>query len=312
MNTTIIIVTYNGMQWLKRCLSSIPAKYDIVVVDNNSSDETVTFIKEHFSRIILFEEKENLGFGQANNKGISHTLNNGAQRVFLLNQDAYLNDDTIDKLIAVQKERPEYGILSPIHTNAEGTRLDRKFSNYVKYDMNPDFYSDFVLHKEPQEVYEVPFVNAAGWLISRDCLMNVGGFDPIFFHYGEDRNYSQRLLFHNFKIGVVPNCFMVHDREDRPEPVIKAHTEQFYKSRELYFKTLYADVNIDNATRFNELDSLHKKISKRLSRAKILCQSTRLSKIKRFIGVIESTKLEIKKSVAKNTLKGPHYLEDNL
>lgn len=299
------------MQWLKRCLNSIPTEYDVVVVDNNSSDETRAFIKEHFPHIILFEENENLGFGQANNKGISYALNHGAEHVFLLNQDAYLSPNTIDKLISVSTTNPEYGILGPIHTNAGGTRLDRKFSNYVKYDMSPDFYSDFVLNRELQSVYEVPFVNAAGWLISKDCLMKVGGFDPIFFHYGEDRNYAQRVLFHDLKIGIVPDCFMVHDREDRPEPIIKPHTEQFYKSRELYFKTLYADVNIDNAFRYNELDNLQIKITKRLRRSKMLCQSIKISKLKRFLDVIESVKSDIKISVARNTTKGSHYLHTN-
>ena len=77
------------------------------------------------------------------------------------------------QLINVQEKNPDYGILSPVHTNASLTRLDRNFSNYVR-NRNPDFYSDHVLGNEVNhEVYEVPFVNAAGWLYQQrmfdDC-----------------------------------------------------------------------------------------------------------------------------------------------
>src|SRR5690606_34782345 len=125
------------------------------------------------------------------------------------NQDAYLGVECIETLVAVHKQNPEYGILSPIHTNANKDRLDRGFSNYLNYDSNRYFFSDFVLNNPRKDIYEVPFVNAAGWLISAKCLNTVGGFDPIFFHYGEDRNYCQRVLFHGFRIGIVPQAFMV-------------------------------------------------------------------------------------------------------
>ena len=56
---------------------------------------------------------------------------------------------------------------------------------------------------------------AAHWLISRDCLLKVGGFSPIFPHYGEDNNYAERTIFHGFKIGIVPGAIAIHDREYR-------------------------------------------------------------------------------------------------
>ena len=205
---SVIIVTYNAIPWLNKCLGSIDFdQYKVVVVDNCSKDETVTFIRNNYPSVKLFPEQENLGFGQGNNKGISYALQQGAERVFLLNQDAYLIHDCLEQLINLQKKHPDYGILSPVHTNATVTRLDRNFSIYVRFDRNPDFYSDHVLSNELDEVYEVPYVNAAGWLISKECLMTVGGFDPIFFHYGEDDNFCQRVHYHSYKIGVVPKLF---------------------------------------------------------------------------------------------------------
>ena len=181
-NVNIIVVTYNAMQWISRCLESTKS-YPVIVVDNNSSDETIVFIKEKYPNVVLFPQKENLGFGQANNIGISYAYKNAADFFFLLNQDAYLVDDCLQKLIETQKAKPNYGIISPIHLNGKANLLDKNFSNYVNYDANPSFYSDSIL-SNGQEIYEVPFVNAAAWLISRECIETVGGFDPIFFHYG--------------------------------------------------------------------------------------------------------------------------------
>ena len=253
MKVYIVIVTYNGMAWLAKCLASIPEDYTIVVVDNNSSDNSVQFIEQNYPQVQLFKEAKNLGFGQANNKGIRYALQQGADYVYLLNQDAYLDDDTIDKLISTSKDYPNYGILSPIHTNKDKTRLDQNFSNYLNYKNNSDFYSDFVLGKSIAEVYEVPFVNAAGWLIPKNTLKTVGGFDPIFFHYGEDDNYCQRVRYHKLKIGVVPNAYMVHDREERKENKFKKGSKAYFKSKEKNLKVKYANINLNEFEKYDEL-----------------------------------------------------------
>ena len=131
MNVSVVIVTYNGMTWLERCLASIPSVYNVVVVDNNSTDGTVNYIEANYPQHTLFKEANNLGFGQANNKGITYALKQGVDYVFLLNQDAFLEADTISTLIATHKQYPDYGVLSPIHLNGEGTKLDKTFSFFV-------------------------------------------------------------------------------------------------------------------------------------------------------------------------------------
>jgi GT2 family glycosyltransferase len=58
----------------------------------------------------------------------------------------------------------------------------------------------------------VPFVNAATWLVSKECFQKTGYFEPIFNHYGEDRNFCDRVHYHKFKIGIVKNASICHDR----------------------------------------------------------------------------------------------------
>jgi len=227
--------------------------YSVVVVDNDSCDDTVSFIKENYPDIALLQHNKNLGFGQANNIGMSYALKQGADYVFLLNQDAYLEKDTIEKLVEVHKKIDNFGILSPIHLNGTGTRLDRNFSNYVNYTGNRDFFSDYVLNKSIKPIYTVPFVNAAGWLIPRECLETVGGFEPIFFHYGEDDNYCQRVNYHGFKIGIVPDAKLLHDRENRDGQEISYGGSKYFQAMERQLKLKYADINKPWDPEFDDL-----------------------------------------------------------
>ena len=294
------------MPWLDKCLESIDfSRYEVVVVDNCSSDGTVAHLHKNYPAVKLFKENQNLGFGQANNKGISYALNQRAEHVFLLNQDAYLIGDALEQLVGFQKQNPEYGILSAIHTNAEETRLDRNFSNYVRFDVNPAFYSDHVLGRQLQDVYEVPFVNAAGWLLSKICLIIVGGFDPIFFHYGEDDNYCQRVSYHGFKIGVLPNIFMVHDREERPKPQIEPYSDAYFKIQDRSLKIKYGNINdFDKRRILNH----RKKIKRQLLKARIRQNQKSIKGLKEYVRHMDRIIPEIEKSVEKNKVQQPNYL----
>ena len=254
MEVFIIIATYNGMPWIQKCLDSC-ANYNVLVVDNASTDETIAYIKKTYPKIHILPQNKNLGFGQANNLGIEYALKQGAEYLFLLNQDAYLQKGCIEGLVDAHQKNLDFGILSPIHLNGTGDRLDRSFSHCLVFDHSPDFYSDFVLNKPLQTIYTTPFINAAGWLLTKRIVKAVGGFDPLFFHYGEDENYCQRALYHGFKIGVVPTAFMKHDREDRPRPDFRRGTQAFLNSWERSLKTKYGNINKNN---FNELLGLKK------------------------------------------------------
>lgn len=209
----VIIVTYKGHQWYDRCFtslreSSMPLK--TIVVDNASDDGTVEYIREHFPEIHLIESKENLGFGRANNLGMRYALDNGCDYVFLLNQDTWIENDTLQQLIKVHEKHPEYGILSPIVLNSAKDHINMMIG--LNYDNRP-LISDLYFGKF-EDVYETNYVSACSWLMPRKTLEMIGGFDPIFFHYEEDDNYIHRAYFHGLKIGISPKARMVHDHCD--------------------------------------------------------------------------------------------------
>jgi GT2 family glycosyltransferase len=302
--THIIIVSYNAMPWLDKCLESIDfSRYEVVVVDNCSSDGTVAHVHKNYSAVKLFEENQNLGFGQANNIGISYALNQGAEHVFLLNQDAYLVGDALEQLVGFQKQNPEFGILSAIHTDYEISLLDPSFSKYMSHEKNPNFYSDYVLGNDLQSVYEVPFINAAGWLISKNCLKIVGGFDPIFFHYGEDTNYCQRVLYHQLKIGVIPSVYMAHYHTHMKIKKEKLSLKKIYDNYERYIKTKYADVNIHRS-----IKEENKKIILKLIISILILKFRNVKQSINFIKIIRKVKSDVVSSKQLNRVRGPKYL----
>ena len=104
-----IIVSYNFNRndWLNKCLTSLKKSsypVNIIVVDNNSTDNSVNIIKSKYPEVILFEQKENLGFAKANNIAIRYAYDKGADFVFLLNQDAWIEKDTVAKLVEVAEK----------------------------------------------------------------------------------------------------------------------------------------------------------------------------------------------------------------
>jgi GT2 family glycosyltransferase len=303
--TFVIIVTYNGMQWIDTCLKSVvnsSVKLDIIAIDNNSTDGTIEIIENEFPDVVLLKQHNNLGFGKANNLGISYALKKGCDYVFLLNQDAYLEVDTIGRMIEVHKNNLQYGVLSPIHLNGEGNKLDKTFSHYLRYDSNNYFYHD-AIKQQLKSDYSVSFVNAAAWLLPVSTLKMIGGFDPIFFHYGEDDNYCQRALFHSLKIGVISNAFIRHDRENVLKGNPKSDTKKlkFFEIRE---KARWANINLST----NELETLIKKKFISVIKLFIKLKFSRAIYSYKEYKVLNSISKEILVSRQNNKKKAPNYL----
>ena len=184
-NVYVIIVTYKGKLWYDRCFESlrqseIPVK--TVVIDNASNDGTVEFIKNNYPEIHLIASETNLGFGQGNNKGIRYALDNGADYVFLLNQDAWIEYDTLKNLIEIQQNNTQYGVLSVMNVSKEKDKLLEGFINYLADYKNCDpLLIDDLYWGRLKDIYEIKMVLAAAWLLPRSTIETIGGFDPLFF-----------------------------------------------------------------------------------------------------------------------------------
>ena len=287
-NIFAVVVSYNGLRWYDRCLGSLrdsDIPVHTIVIDNDSSDNSRSFIEERFPEVILIKSKENVGFAKANNIGISYAIDHNADFVFLLNQDAWVEKNTLSELLKSFEENENVGIASPVHLNGSYTALDHGFVNY----MGGDFASDAYFQKL-KDYYERPFLNAAAWLINRRCIETVGGFDTLLFsHYGEDDNYCQRVLYHGFKIIVCTRCTICHDRENRKEKDPKYQTisrRTSYLSDRIKFGNINCSFNLDN-----DIKNLKWKMRKKLIMGKFSSAKAIREKISVFHRIEQSREI---------------------
>lgn len=242
----VIVVTYKGKQWYDRCFTSLREStipVQTIVVDNASNDGTVEYVKENYPEIHLIKSKENLGFGRANNLGMRYALDNGCDYVFLLNQDAWVETDTFEKMICIHQRHWEYGVLGCINVTKE---KDHMLDGFIWTISDPSNCSkslvDDMYFSRLKEVYDVKSILAAAWLMPRKTMEIIGGFDPVFFHYGEDDNYLQRVWYHGLKVGVCPKCTIVHDAQTARVPeAVELRKKSFAREREWLLE--WCDVN---------------------------------------------------------------------
>lgn len=210
----VIIVTYKGQRWYDKCFGSLREStipLHVVAVDNSPGDEDAEYIKTHFPEAHLIKTNENLGFGRANNLGMRYALDNGCDYVFLLNQDAWIEQNTLSKLIEIADRHPEYAIISPMHMNAAKNHINVLIDDgNNNYELLSDIYTN-----NNKEIYTITYVNAAAWLLPRKTLETIGGFCPLIYHYGEDDDYIHRVHYHGYKIGLVPAVIIIHDTAKR-------------------------------------------------------------------------------------------------
>ena len=254
----VIIVSYNGMPWLERCLGSVypGAKTchfapessetpcpgantgqfapDLYVWDNDSTDGSADYVAKHFPGAYLVRSAENVGFAKANNMGFQYALDHGYDYVYLLNQDAWLAPGALETLVAAAQAYPDYAVLSPLQYQDGYKEFDKQFGmRYARpsgprYDKN---HTSSVIPSEARvsQIVPVRFVMAAHWLVPVAALKAVGPFEEELFPlYGQDDDWCNRARYHGYKVGVVPEARAVHDRAQRQEPKEKVIRRNYY------------------------------------------------------------------------------------
>jgi len=252
MDVSILIVNYNTCDLLKNCLASIllhtsGVSYDIVVIDNASTDGSIKMIENHFPSVRLVKNNTNIGFGRANNIGIQSTE---SKYVFLLNSDTVLLNNAI-KFFFDFMEADEHsnvascgGALFLSH-EARGVSSghfpsvsEMFFETFFLDKIIPDFYHKrFAVESiRCSEVpYKVGYVSGADMFIRRSALMECGGFDEDFFMYFEETELSYRFALHGYSAAIVPDARIIHFC-GKSNDSSGTRPKRFASSRILYFK----------------------------------------------------------------------------
>lgn len=217
---SIIIVNWNGAEFVGKCLKSVfeskfNKPWEVIVVDNNSSDKSVEIIKQ-FPQVILIENKENVGFGAANNQALKQVT---GKFVFLLNPDVQIFPDNLEKLVRKIGEEEKIAIVAPQLVNEDGS-LQREIGHFpgladsilvlLKLHRLP-FFKDLVYPKvDYSREQEAEHLMGSALLIRRKVLDSVGVFDERFFLWFEETDLEKRIKDAGWKLIYYPQVHVVH------------------------------------------------------------------------------------------------------
>jgi GT2 family glycosyltransferase len=215
---TAIVVTYNALPWLEQCLESVRG-HELVVVDHGSTDGTLAFVRERHpeARVVV---QENKGMGGGNNAGMRVA---SGRYFFLLNSDAWVVGDGLERLVAHADAHPEAAVVGPRLRNPDGTlqrsvraeptlwRLATEYLFLRKLAprtnlLNPLYVGGFDHERET----EADWLFGPALLVRREAADAVGLFDEDFFMFSEEVDWMTRFRRAGWKVLFFPGAEVVH------------------------------------------------------------------------------------------------------
>ncbi len=192
---SIIIVNYNDQKWLKKLFDSIKSQtytnYEIIVVDNDSTDNSVDFIERNYTKAKLYRSK-NLGYGNAANTGSKQAT---GEFLIFLNPDIYLEEDFLEKVIKEYNgisEKETFGTMGVLLYDYD----KQPIPNYDCYGGTIDIMAVGYPAKKGKSII---FNGGSPFFIKRDLYLKTGGFCPNIFLYNEDTDFGLRLMLYGYK-----------------------------------------------------------------------------------------------------------------
>ena len=222
---SVIIVNYNSLNYLQNCLTSLvkftlDVKYEIIVVDNNSTEGKVEDVTLKFENVILIKNPTNKGFGAANNRGLAIAK---GKYILFLNNDTIFLENSIKKIfdfIESTNNPPIVGakILnedrSLQHSVYDFPSLRNVFnSNFFLYALFPKskFFNKYhFMNKKINEITEVDVVSGAFLFAEKEKIKEINGFDERFFFYNEETDLCFRFRKNGGKVFYFPITSIIH------------------------------------------------------------------------------------------------------
>jgi GT2 family glycosyltransferase len=254
LDLSIIIVNWNAKDLLRRCLDAVisttkQTSYEIIVVDNHSGDGSQDMLRQDFPNVQLIANDNNVGFAGANNQGMA--ISKG-RYILLLNSDAFVKEQTIDKMVQFMDEHPEAGMSACKLLYEDGSLQP---SCYSFPSLLTEFYTalqlDKLLKRSPEfgkylmtwwdfnEVRDVDTVMGAFMLVRRDVIEQVGLMDEGYFMYSEEFDWCYRIKKQGWKILYNPAVQTIHLWGGSSQQVRVEMFLQLYRSKVTFFRKHY-------------------------------------------------------------------------
>lgn len=211
----VIILNFNGAKVLNNCLASVfnsdYSNLEIVVVDNASTDESLSHAKLKYSRASFINNTRNIGFSKGNNIGIRYALEKFADYVLILNNDTLIEKDTISLLVKTAEK--EDAIISPLIMERDTNKI---WFAGGKIDWK-NIKTNHIFQLQSPLPYETQYLSGCCMLIHKDVFKKIGLFDERFFLYYEDADFSLRAKNTGFKLVVNPLIKIIHLEQSNTE-----------------------------------------------------------------------------------------------
>ena len=251
MKLTVVIVSYNVCYYLEQCLVSVlrateGLDREIFVVDNDSHDDTVSYLKQRFgTQITLIESQHNLGFARANNIAIRQST---GQYVLLLNPDTFVAEDAIQTVITFMDAHPRAGGAGVMMHNADGTRapesrraLPTPWVSLLKMFGRSSRY--YMTHLPWDQPARIDVMSGAFCMLRREALNHVGLLDEDFFMYGEDIDLSYRITKGGYENWYVP-AHILHYKGESTVKSSYRYVHVFYEAMLIFFRKHYGHLSL--------------------------------------------------------------------
>ncbi|MFC1649092.1 glycosyltransferase family 2 protein [Patescibacteria group bacterium] len=208
---SIVIVNFNGKKWLKDCLTSVFKQtyknYEVIFVDNNSSDESVDYVKKNYPKVKIINNHVNTGFAGGNNLGFSKS---SGEYLLSINNDTKFGKHFLEKLLK-SFENSNISIAQPKIISMDSGKIDScgsywtdsSFLYYIGNDKNPDL-------KKYNKPFPVFSIKGVALLVKREVVEKIGLFDVDFWSYYEETDLCQRAWLSGYESWYWPEATIYH------------------------------------------------------------------------------------------------------
>lgn len=244
---SIILVNYNGSQFLDSCLDSIKqfsnySKHEVIIIDNLSTDNSLEIIKAKFRSCNMVCSQNNLGFGKANNLAVKHSH---GEHLLFLNTDTILTEHTPQILSDYLTQHQDVGAVSPRITFRDGSyqlsggklpSLVTELIDKIRYGLDRKWHHIFgiLYNKQYSTTQEMGWLTGACLMMRRDVFEQIGGFDESFFMYFEDKDICKRVHEAGWKVVYYPHTSLIHLLGGSSSGVKKS-TDTYYRDSQLHY-----------------------------------------------------------------------------
>lgn len=231
MKVCLLVLNWNAGKYISRCLDSLQKLHldhfdlEIVVIDNGSTDNSSSFIKEKYPKLTFLRNDKNLGYAGGNNIGLKYALFHGSDFIWIVNPDVEVHPESLLQLIKAANENPKAGIFGSKCYFASGFEFHK--DRYQKSDLGHvlwyaggkiDWKNVYAIHIGMDEVdkgqfdklSQVEFVAGESFFVRRQVFDQIGLFDSRYFLYYEENDFCQRALCAGWQLLYIPQSIIWH------------------------------------------------------------------------------------------------------